>query len=84
MVNETTTRRPSIIEKAKNTFSKITSGRRRDKVPIEALWPASLEDESGKAARILRSFFIDGFNVPSRTLTQVSTEVRSLPKLASP
>ena len=31
------------------------------KLGAEAFWPASLEQESDKAARILRSFCIDGF-----------------------
>ena len=33
------------------------------KVGAEAFWPATLDQESDKAARILRSFCIDGFMV---------------------
>ena len=44
-------------------------------VAAESLWPADLEKETDKAASILRSFFIDGFIVPYRTLGTCPREV---------
>ena len=37
-----------------------------NKLGAEAFWPESLDKESDKAARILRSFFIDGFVADSK------------------
>jgi hypothetical protein len=45
-------------------------------IAAEALWPANLEQESDKAASILRSFFLDGFIVPYRTLGKCPQHVR--------
>jgi hypothetical protein len=45
-------------------------------VAAETLWPAALEKEADKAASILRSFFVDGFIVPYRTLGTCPQQVR--------
>jgi hypothetical protein len=45
-------------------------------VAAETLWPATLEKEVDKAASILRSFFLDGFIVPYRTLGKCPQHVR--------
>jgi hypothetical protein len=45
-------------------------------VAAETLWPATLEKEADKAASILRSFFLDGFIVPYRTLGKCPQHVR--------
>ncbi|KAK0286349.1 hypothetical protein LTR35_004784 [Friedmanniomyces endolithicus] len=46
-----------------NWFQKVGGpvNKLSNKLGAEAFWPASLENESDKAARILRSFCIDGF-----------------------
>ncbi|KAF2721777.1 hypothetical protein K431DRAFT_312201 [Polychaeton citri CBS 116435] len=46
-------------------------------VYAETLWPACLEKEIDKAASILRSFFIDGFIVPYRTISMCPQNVVS-------
>ena len=48
-------------------------------VAAETLWPTTLQSEADKAARILRSFFIDGFIVPYRTLGKCPQRVRKQP-----
>ena len=50
-------------------------------VAAESLWPATLEKETDKAASILRSFFVDGFIVPYRTLGTCPREVFKHPVL---
>jgi hypothetical protein len=45
-------------------------------VAAESLWPDALEKEADKAASILRSFFLDGFIVPYRTLGTCPQQVR--------
>lgn len=44
------------FEKAGGPVNKVSN-----KLGAEAFWPTSLDKESDKAARILRSFCIDGF-----------------------
>lgn len=74
---------PQILSKALDMIKTIKSG---DPVlnldrsaAAESLWPAALEKEADKAASILRSFFIDGFIVPYRTLGTCPREVRRRP-----
>jgi hypothetical protein len=63
---------PQIMGEALNLIKTIKSGdpvlNLDRSVAAESLWPAALEKEADKAASILRSFFIDGFIVPYRTL----------------
>ena len=49
--------------KSKSWLSKIGApiNKLSNKLGAEAFWPSSLNEESDKAARILRSFCIDGF-----------------------
>ena len=54
--------------------SKFTS----NKVAAETYWPKALDKEADKAACILRTFFIDGYIVPYKTLNRVPNEVRIL------
>jgi hypothetical protein len=67
-------------QKTKNAFNKAASGepvsKIRGKASAEEFWPSTLEKESKVAAAILRSFFVDGFVVPYRTLNSVPNEVR--------
>ena len=48
---------------SKNWFEKVgvPVNKAANKLGAEAFWPTSLDKESDKAARILRSFCIDGF-----------------------
>lgn len=50
-------------QKSRSWFDKIGTSVNKvsNKLGAEAFWPTSLEKESDKAARILRSFCIDGF-----------------------
>lgn len=54
-----------------------------NKLGAEAFWPTSLDKESDKAARILRSFCIDGFmseqshDKKHKSLDHIPPEVRS-------
>lgn len=63
--------------KVSELFSAAKSGEPRldRSVTADSLWPASVEKESDKAAIILRSFFVDGFVVPYRTLATCSQQV---------
>lgn len=67
------------MDKAKRLFSAARSGepisKIRDTAAAEDFFPAALDRESDKAARILRSFFIDGYIVPYKTLNRVGNEV---------
>lgn len=71
---------PQFMGKALNLIKTIKSGdpvlNLDRSVAAETLWPATLEKEADKAAGILRSFFIDGFIVPYRTLGKCPHEVR--------
>lgn len=61
------TSKPSMWDKTKKQsmswFDKIGQpvNKLSNKLGAEAFWPTSLDKESDKAARILRSFCIDGF-----------------------
>jgi hypothetical protein len=50
-------------ENSKKWFDKVgvPINKAANKLGAEAFWPTSLDKESDKAARILRSFCIDGF-----------------------
>ena len=66
--------------KTKGFFDKAGSGEpvskfRSNKVAAETYWPTPLDKETDKAAHMLRSFFIDGYVVPYRTLNRVPNEV---------
>ena len=52
-------------------------------VPAENLWPAAVEQEADKASSILRSFFLDGFIAPYRTLGRCPDHVSVYFVLAS-
>jgi hypothetical protein len=71
---------PQIIGRALELIKTIKTGEpvlNLDRsVATENLWPATLEKETEKAASILRSFFIDGFIVPYRTLGTCPHQVR--------
>jgi hypothetical protein len=71
---------PQIIGRALELIKTIKTGEpvlNLDRsVATENLWPATLEKETDKAASILRSFFIDGFIVPYRTLGTCPHQVR--------
>lgn len=55
----------SYRKKGKSFFNKVgvPVNKVTNKLGAEAFWPMSLDQESNKAARILRSFCIDGFVV---------------------
>jgi hypothetical protein len=61
-----------IKTKAVDLLKTVTSGEPvlnlHRSVAAETLWPTTLQSEADKAAKILRSFFIDGFIIPYRTL----------------
>ena len=71
---------PQIIGRALDLIKTIKTGdpvlNLDRSVAAENLWPATLEKETDKAASILRSFFIDGFIVPYRTLGTCPHQVR--------
>jgi hypothetical protein len=71
---------PQIIGRALDLIKTIKTGdpvlNLDRSVAAENLWPAALEKETDKAASILRSFFIDGFIVPYRTLGTCPHQVR--------
>ncbi len=51
---------------AKQLFAKVTSGEpiaHLTKRKAEDFWPKTLDEEAMRAARILRSYFMDGFVV---------------------
>ena len=77
---EPPTTMPQIIGRALELIKTIKTGEpvlNLDRsVAAENLWPAALEKETDKAASILRSFFIDGFIVPYRTLGTCPHQVR--------
>ena len=79
MASQETSAKTSTSEKIKGFFNKAASGepvsKVRNKKVAEEFWPAALDKESDKAACILRSFFIDGYVVPYRTLNRVPNEV---------
>ena len=56
MWDKTKKQSQSWFEKAGTPINKISN-----KLGAEAFWPTTLDKESDKAARILRSFCIDGF-----------------------
>ena len=72
----------SLLHKTKDALNKAKSGdpvaHISSKAGAEDFWPASLEVESKKAARMLRTFFTDGFVVPYRTLNSIPNEVSKL------
>jgi hypothetical protein len=71
---------PHIKTKVFDLLKTVTSGEpvlNLDRsVAAETLWPATLQKEGEIAARILRSFFIDGFIIPYRTLGKCPQRVR--------
>lgn len=69
----------------KRFFDKVGQGVNKvsEKAGAEAFWPTSLDKESEKAAKILRSFCIDGFR-PGKdhtTLEHIAPEVPAFPSL---
>lgn len=74
---------PQIKTKAVDLLRTATSGEPilnlHRSVAAETLWPTTLQSEADKAARILRSFFIDGFIIPYRTLGKCPQRVRKQP-----
>ena len=65
---------------SKSWFEKVGTpvNKLSNKLGAEAFWPTSLDQESDKAARILRSFCIDGFHSEknSSRLDHIPAEVR--------
>jgi len=67
MASQQAPSKPSSWDKTKSSskawFEKIGApvNKLSNKLGAEAFWPTSLDKESDKAARILRSFCIDGF-----------------------
>jgi hypothetical protein len=67
MMNSQTSNKSSTWQKTKESSKKwfdkvgVPVNKATNKLGAEAFWPTSLEKESDKAARILRSFCIDGF-----------------------
>lgn len=63
----------------KKWFEKVGApvNKASNKLGAEAFWPTSLDKESDKAARILRSFCIDGFrpNSNDKSLDRIPPEV---------
>ena len=79
-----TSSKESSWEKAKASgkkwFDKVGApvNKASNKLGAEAFWPTSLDKESDKAARILRSFCIDGFHADKnkKSLDHIPPEVR--------
>ena len=67
--------------KGKQWFEKVgvPINKASNKLGAEAFWPTSLDKESDKAARILRSFCIDGFKADKHqtSLDHIPAEVRT-------
>jgi lipid-binding SYLF domain-containing protein len=59
------------FDKAWNTVDKLGGpvNRLSNRLGAEAFWPMTIDKESDKAARILRSFCTDGFYAPESTVT---------------
>ncbi|KAI0392373.1 hypothetical protein F5Y17DRAFT_360361 [Xylariaceae sp. FL0594] len=55
------------------TWTDIIPSARSSRLAKEAFWPATLDKECEKAARILRSFCLDGFSVPDERPGSPST-----------
>lgn len=74
---------PQIKTKAVDLLKAVTSGEPilnlHRSVAAETLWPTTLQSEADKAAKILRSFFIDGFIIPYRTLGKCPQRVGRQP-----
>lgn len=59
----------------------VVANQTSNKLGAESFWPAPLDKESDKAAKILRSFCLDGFQPDKdhKSLSHIPAEVCSLP-----
>jgi hypothetical protein len=79
--------KPTAWEKTKSTtrvwFEKVGRpvNKLSNKLGAEAFWPTSLDKESDKAARILRSFCIDGFQSEQHAEKGKETKSKILDKI---
>ena len=94
MSSQTSSSKASAWAKTRKTgkswFDKVGTpvNKLSNKFGAEAFWPTSLDKEADKAARILRSFCIDGFTAEHgedkkhKSLDKIPPEVRCLLSIA--